>query len=278
MNNKTPMRGRRRSTDTSLLATVRGNGTEGRRRADDNGTGHSFFATRSQKFGIALATTGILALAAVPTAQAGAEQLGTTQAASVSPAAVTAPEDAAADFTRVEVSSKPAPEKTGMEAAAASVKDEAKSEAAAKKAEEAKAKKAAEQKASNEGLVSPVQEMVTSSGFGYRINPVTGAAGEFHNGLDFALECGTPVTAAAAGTVEETSSSAGGYGNRVVIKHADGMTTTYNHLQSIGVSQGAKVSAGDNIASLGTTGNSTGCHLHFEVQIDGDDVDPAKYL
>jgi len=258
------MRGRRRSTDTSLLAAVRGNGTEGRRRADDNGS--PFPATRSQKFGIALATTGILALAAVPTAQAGAEQLGTTQAASVSPAAITAPEGAEADFTRVEVTSKPAPEETKMEAEAASVKDEA------------TAKKEAEQKSSNEGLVSPVEEMVTSSGFGYRINPVTGAADEFHNGLDFALECGTPVTAAAAGTVEETSSSAGGYGNRVVIKHADGMTTTYNHLQSIGVSQGEKVSAGDNIASLGTTGNSTGCHLHFEILVDGAEVDPAKYL
>jgi murein DD-endopeptidase MepM/ murein hydrolase activator NlpD len=248
------MRGRRRNTDTSLMAAIRGH------RANRSGAKkETFAATRSQKFGVTLAAVGILALAAVPTAQAGAEQIDSSQAASVAPAAITAPENAKADFTRVEVTSKAAPKMAKMEVKAASIKEEAKKTAA-------------------KGLVSPVKKMVTSSGFGYRINPVTGAAGEFHNGLDFALGCGTPVSAAAGGTVSEASSSAGGYGNRIVIKHAGGLTTTYNHLQSIGVKQGQKVSAGDKIAALGTTGNSTGCHLHFEVLKGGSAVDPSKFF
>jgi murein DD-endopeptidase MepM/ murein hydrolase activator NlpD len=255
------MRGRRRNTDTSLMTAIRGLRAAGRGDKKD-----AFAATRSQKFGVAVAAAGILALAAVPTAQAGAEQIAATQAASVTPAAVTVPEDAKADFKRVEVTSKAAPKEAKMEAKAASVKAAA------------KAKKEAAKKADAKGLVSPVQKMVTSSGFGYRINPVTGAAGEFHNGLDFALGCGTPVNAAAAGTVSKTSSSAGGYGNRIVIKHAGGKTTTYNHLQSIGVTQGQKVSAGDKIGALGTTGNSTGCHLHFEVLKGGSEIDPAKFF
>jgi murein DD-endopeptidase MepM/ murein hydrolase activator NlpD len=250
------MSGRRRKTDTSVIATVRGSRSASRSTKKD-----AFAATRSRKFGVTLAAVGIMALAVVPTAQAGVEQLASTQASSVTPASVTVPEDAKTDFKRIEVTSKAAPEKAKMEAKAASIKDEA------------KAKKEATQ-----GLVSPVRKMVTSSGFGYRINPVTGEAGEFHNGLDFALGCGTPVNAAASGTVTETSSTAGGYGNRIIIKHAGGMTTTYNHLQSIGVSKGQKVSAGDKIAALGTTGNSTGCHLHFEVLKGGSEVDPAKFF
>ncbi|WP_336711880.1 M23 family metallopeptidase [Arthrobacter sp. USHLN218] len=260
MNSNSPMRGRRRNTDTSLIAIVRGN------RAADRSDKKIASATRGQKFSVALAAAGILALAAVPTAQAGAEQLAATQASNVTPATVTVPEDAKADLKRVEVISKAAPKEAKMEVKAASVKDAAKQ------------KKEAAKKAAAKGLVSPVQKMVTSSGFGYRINPVTGAAGEFHNGLDFALGCGTPVNAAAAGTVSKTSSSAGGYGNRIVIKHAGGMTTTYNHLQSIGAHKGQKVSAGDKIGVLGTTGNSTGCHLHFEVLKGGSEIDPAKFF
>lgn len=261
MNSNSPMRGRRRSTGTSLIGIVRGN-----RATDRSNKKKIASATRGQKFSVALAATGILALAAVPTAQAGAEQLAATQASSVTPAAVAVPEDAKADFKRVEVVSKATPKAAKMEAEAASVKDAA------------KAKKEAAKKADAKDLVSPVQKMVTSSGFGYRINPVTGAAGEFHNGLDFALACGTPVKAAAAGTVSETSSSAGGYGNRIVIKHAGGLSTTYNHLQSISAAKGQKVSAGDKIAALGTTGNSTGCHLHFEVLKGGSEIDPAKFF
>ncbi|AUI51274.1 Murein DD-endopeptidase MepM and murein hydrolase activator NlpD, contain LysM domain [Arthrobacter crystallopoietes] len=273
-----PVRGRRRAEDTSLLTAARNQDSDGRRRA----TKRRFTASTSQKAGLALAATGIIALAAVPTAQAvsGNEDLSGVSAASTSSAPVTAAQDSEMKFERIEVTSKAAPEqkaepKTEVKAASIEKTDDAKDKP---KAEPKKESKAASKETAASGLASPVAELNQSSGFGYRINPVTGAAGEFHNGSDYALACGTDVKAAAAGKVVEASSSAVGYGNRIVIEHADGMKTTYNHLQSIGISQGQKVSAGDSIADLGTTGNSTGCHLHFEVVVGGEEVDPAKFL
>lgn len=273
MQTNKPVRGRRRAEDTSLLTAVRNQDGEGRRRASKRR-----FSSSSQKAGLALAATGIIALAAVPTAQAvsGHEDLSTVSAASTSSAPVTAAQDSEMKFERIEVTSKAAPERKGepkTEVKAASVE---KSDDAKDKPK--KASKSAPKETAASGLASPVADLKQSSGFGYRINPVTGAAGEFHNGSDYALACGTDVKAAAAGKVVEASSSAVGYGNRIVIDHGDGMKTTYNHLQSIGVSQGQQVSSGDSIADLGTTGNSTGCHLHFEVVVDGAEVDPAKYL
>lgn len=277
MQTNKPVRGRRRAEDTSLLTAVRNHDSEGRRRASKRR-----FSSTSQKAGLALAATGIIALAAVPTAQAvsGHEDLSTVSAASTSSAPVTAAQDSDLKFERIEVTSKAAPEqkaepKTEVKAASVEKADEAKEKP---KAEPKKESKPAPKETAASGLASPVADLNQSSGFGYRINPVTGAAGEFHNGSDYALECGTDVKAAAAGKVVEASSSAAGYGNRIVIEHGDGMKTTYNHLQSIGVSQGQQVSTGDSIADLGTTGNSTGCHLHFEVVVDGAEVDPAKYL
>ncbi|MCG2621037.1 M23 family metallopeptidase [Arthrobacter sp. I2-34] len=131
---------------------------------------------------------------------------------------------------------------------------------------------------SSKGTLSqPMDAMKMTSPFGMRINPVTGAAGEMHTGQDYGVPCGTPVHAAAGGTIK----SAGWvdmYGNRVVIDHGNGLETTYNHLTSIGTHQGAKVSRGDLIAESGTTGNSTGCHLHFEVVVGGKMVDPKSWL
>jgi murein DD-endopeptidase MepM/ murein hydrolase activator NlpD len=141
-----------------------------------------------------------------------------------------------------------------------------------------KAVRPAARKAARLRLAAPVRKITSSSGFGYRINPVTGAAGEFHNGLDFAQACGMPVTAARGGRVVEASRSAYGYGNRLVLEHANGMRTTYNHLQAIGVVRGERVSRGEEIAAVGTTGNSTGCHLHFEVIVRGKAVDPKDWL
>ena len=261
MHTNKPVRGRRRAEDTSLLTAVRNQDSEGRRRASKRR-----FSSTSQKAGLALAATGIIALAAVPTAQAvsGNEDLSTVSAASTSSAPVTVAQDSEMKFERIEVTSKAAPKQ----------KAEPKTEVKAASAEKADAAK----KTTASGLAAPVADLNESSGFGYRINPVTGAAGEFHNGSDYALACGTDVKAAAAGKVVEASSSAVGYGNRIVIEHGDGMKTTYNHLQSIGINKGQQVSAGDSIADLGTSGNSTGCHLHFEVVVDGKEVDPAKYF
>lgn len=98
-----------------------------------------------------------------------------------------------------------------------------------------------------------------------------------HTGLDFAAPSGTPVQAAASGKVV-SSGYAGAYGNRVVIQHGSGVETTYNHLSSISVSPGQKVSTGQRIGRVGSTGNSTGPHLHFEVTKGGQFVNPASWL
>ena len=98
-----------------------------------------------------------------------------------------------------------------------------------------------------------------------------------HTGLDFAAPSGTPVMAAASGTVVSTGYE-GAYGNRVVINHGNGYQTTYNHLSSVSVSPGAKVSTGDQIGRVGTTGNTTGSHLHFEVTKNGGFVNPEAWL
>ncbi|WP_253905212.1 M23 family metallopeptidase [Arthrobacter sp. H14] len=99
-----------------------------------------------------------------------------------------------------------------------------------------------------------------------------------HTGTDFAAVCDTPVLASESGTVVETGWHPHGGGNRVVINHGDGLETTYNHLSAIKVTDGQNVSAGHPIGSVGTTGNSTGCHLHFEVVVDNQTVDPAGWL
>jgi murein DD-endopeptidase MepM/ murein hydrolase activator NlpD len=117
-----------------------------------------------------------------------------------------------------------------------------------------------------------------SSPFGFRVNPLTGAASEKHTGIDLAGACNTPVLAAAAGTVTEAGWSQYGGGNRIVLDHGNGLKTTYNHLASIGVSKGQSVGKGGRIAGVGTTGNSTGCHLHFEVMVKDRTVNPAAYI
>lgn len=98
-----------------------------------------------------------------------------------------------------------------------------------------------------------------------------------HLGLDFAAPVGTPIVAADAGKVVEAG-PAGAYGNLVEIAHGNGTRTRYAHLSSIDVKKGQKVSRAQRLGGLGSTGNSTGPHLHFEVLRDGDQVDPEKFL
>ncbi|WP_380169388.1 peptidoglycan DD-metalloendopeptidase family protein [Jannaschia sp. R86511] len=114
-----------------------------------------------------------------------------------------------------------------------------------------------------------------SSPFGYRIHPVYGTS-KLHKGTDFATGCGTPVVAAQDGVVESAKWN-GSYGNIVVVQHGGSLSTAYAHLQSAAVSSGP-VSQGDVIGYVGTTGVSTGCHLHFEVRESGTPVDPMGYL
>jgi murein DD-endopeptidase MepM/ murein hydrolase activator NlpD len=121
----------------------------------------------------------------------------------------------------------------------------------------------------------PVTGTITSP-FGWRSNPFGGGP-EFHQGLDIAAPMGTTVTAAAAGTVI-MAQWYGGYGNYILIDHGGGYSTGYGHLSAIYVSVGQSVQRGQAIGAVGSTGQSTGPHLHFEVRIAGKPVDPAPRL
>ncbi|WP_131808071.1 M23 family metallopeptidase, partial [Mycolicibacterium elephantis] len=112
---------------------------------------------------------------------------------------------------------------------------------------------------------------VWTSGFGYRW-------GVLHGGIDIANSIGTPILAASDGVVISAGPYAG-YGNMVKLRHSDGSVTLYGHLSSVLVDVGQRVWAGDQIAKMGNTGNSTGPHLHFEVLVNGTDrVDPVGWL
>lgn len=121
----------------------------------------------------------------------------------------------------------------------------------------------------------PVTGTITSP-FGWRSNPFGGSP-EFHQGLDIAAPSGTTVTAAAGGTVI-MAQWYGGYGNYILIDHGGGYSTGYGHLSAIYVSNGQSVQRGQAIGAVGSTGQSTGPHLHFEVRIAGKPVDPAPRL
>jgi murein DD-endopeptidase MepM/ murein hydrolase activator NlpD len=119
------------------------------------------------------------------------------------------------------------------------------------------------------GLIWPVNGPVTSP-FGYRW-------GRLHAGIDIGVPYGTPIHAAAAGTVV-LAAWTGGYGNYTCIDHGGGLATCYAHQSSYAVSTGAQVSQGQVIGYVGSTGHSFGAHLHFEVRINGNPVDPLGYL
>jgi len=121
----------------------------------------------------------------------------------------------------------------------------------------------------------PVQGWVTS-GFGFRTNPFTGL-NQMHEGLDISNRLGTAVVATGDGIVSATGKDFS-YGNVVVVSHGFGIITRYNHLSKILVNAGQKVRRGDKIAEVGTTGKSTGPHLHYEVKVNGIPVNPARYI
>jgi murein DD-endopeptidase MepM/ murein hydrolase activator NlpD len=114
------------------------------------------------------------------------------------------------------------------------------------------------------------------SGFGWRTHPIFGTK-RFHAGVDIDGACGQPIWAADDGRVISAGWN-GGYGNAVIIDHGSGVSTLYAHQTSFAVSSGAGVGRGQTIGYVGTTGYSTGCHLHFEVRINGSPVDPVPYL
>lgn len=120
----------------------------------------------------------------------------------------------------------------------------------------------------------PVNAPPTSE-FGMRFHPILHYA-RLHSGMDFGAACGTPVYSAGDGVVVRAG-GAGGYGNQVVIAHAGPLATTYSHLSVI-VKHSGTVRRGELIGQVGTTGLSTGCHLHFEVRVNGSPVNPRGYL
>lgn len=115
-----------------------------------------------------------------------------------------------------------------------------------------------------------------TSGFGTRRDPRTGRA-RMHNGVDWAGPQGTPIHATASGTVHFAGRQ-GGYGNLVILQHDFGIQTYYAHLHTIGVRQGQRVSRGERIGGMGTTGRSTGVHLHYEIRVNGRPINPMTYI
>lgn len=122
----------------------------------------------------------------------------------------------------------------------------------------------------------PAEGMNLSSGFGYRRDPFTGG-GAMHAGLDFKGGHGSPILSAAAGTVSFVGRKAG-YGNVVEVDHGHGIVTRYAHLSGFVARAGQAVLPGQQIARMGSTGRSTGTHLHFEVRVNGTAVNPRRFL
>ena len=115
-----------------------------------------------------------------------------------------------------------------------------------------------------------------TSGFGWRTSPF-GSDSELHSGIDIAYPAGAPVAATADGEVV-VSSQAGGYGNLVQIDHGNGIATLYGHNSQLAVTVGQQVKKGQVIAYAGSTGRSTGSHVHYEVRVNDTPIDPMKYL
>ena len=130
----------------------------------------------------------------------------------------------------------------------------------------------------------PIQsgKFTVSSPFGFRADPSTGKF-KMHNGVDFAAASGTPIYSSESGTVYFANfglsgSGFGGYGNVVAIRHFSSLVSLYGHCSKLLVSTGQTVQKGQIIALVGSTGDSTGNHCHFEIRLNGKAVDPMKYL
>jgi murein DD-endopeptidase MepM/ murein hydrolase activator NlpD len=122
----------------------------------------------------------------------------------------------------------------------------------------------------------PTAAPMETSSFGYRRDPFNGMAA-FHAGIDFTGAYGQPIQAAERGRVSFVGQRQG-YGNVVEVDHGNGILTRYAHLSRFAARVGDKVTRGQTIAKMGSTGRSTGTHLHFEVRVNGDAVNPRRFL
>jgi murein DD-endopeptidase MepM/ murein hydrolase activator NlpD len=123
----------------------------------------------------------------------------------------------------------------------------------------------------------PVKTAEFTSGYGIRSDPFRGRAAR-HQGIDLAAPTGTPIYATADGIVSDAGYNSGGYGNLVKLDHGRGIETRYGHLSAILVRDGQRVVRGQQIGRMGSTGRSTGSHLHYEVRIDGRAVNPIPFM
>lgn len=158
-------------------------------------------------------------------------------------------------------------------------------EAAAKAAAEEAARAASRAAASSRAATSSRSAAIPATGASF-MRPVTGGtitsvygrrSSGFHTGLDFATSTGTPIYASAAGTVKFAGTQ-GGYGKLVIIDHGNGYQTYYAHCSALYVTAGQYVNQGENISAVGSTGNSTGPHVHFEVRYNGNTQNPQNYI
>lgn len=123
---------------------------------------------------------------------------------------------------------------------------------------------------------SPIRAAFNSSSYGWRIDPFNGNKA-FHEGLDFSAEAGAPIFAAAGGIVTAAETMPD-YGKIVIVSHGSGLETRYAHTSKILVKVGERVEKGQIVAQVGSTGRSTGPHLHYEIRLNGNALDPRKYL
>ncbi|MFM1539234.1 M23 family metallopeptidase [Helcococcus bovis] len=126
-------------------------------------------------------------------------------------------------------------------------------------------------------LIKPTTGVITDT-FGLRIHPITGEVGNFHRGIDIANEIGTKIYATKEGTVTISQADDSGYGLWVEIDHGNNVKTRYAHLSQTKVMVNQKVLQGQLIGLMGSTGMSTGSHLHFEIRINNEAVNPEKYI
>ncbi|MFE6037882.1 M23 family metallopeptidase [Streptomyces sp. NPDC056452] len=228
----------------------------------------------------ALATTGVIGGMASPALAADSEALtvtGLTQAVALD-TTLAAQIDAQAEAQQhqADVAAKAKAEAAAKAKAKAEAKRKA--EARAKEVREAKARaaRAAERARLNSFHLPVAGSSVTT---GYKSSGALWSSGS-HSGVDFRAASGSSVVAVGAGTVVEAGWG-GAYGNNIVLRMTDGTYTQYGHLSSIGVSVGQSVASGQQIGLSGSTGNSTGPHLHFEARTTpeyGSDMDPVAYL
>jgi murein DD-endopeptidase MepM/ murein hydrolase activator NlpD len=143
-------------------------------------------------------------------------------------------------------------------------------------------KKLAEEKAEMLSCVPAIQPISnidltrTASGWGWRVHPIYKIV-KFHYGMDFTAPTGTDVYATGDGVIEKIEASRRGYGNHIIVNHGFGYKTVYAHLDRFNVRQGQRVKRGDVIGFVGSTGLSLAPHLHYEVELNGEKVDPANY-